>query len=98
MSIGSAFVGLAVAAVVVAYLALPFRRRRADVEVDRAIEAWVAQVRADRDLTPDVVPSPASAALPDQEQLGFCPQCGRSVAPDDLFCSRCGRRLRGGAE
>ena len=45
MSIGSILVGIALILGVGAYLARPFRRGR--VDLDRAIETWVSQVRAD---------------------------------------------------
>lgn len=47
MSIGAVLVALALALVAAAYLARPFRAARTGVELDRAIEEWVAQVRAE---------------------------------------------------
>jgi uncharacterized paraquat-inducible protein A len=79
MSVGSILVGVALALIVGAYLARPFRR--AEVDPDQTIEAWVAQVRAETEA----------------EDLPYCPQCGRRAGPDDRFCARCGARLRGGA-
>lgn len=87
MSVGAILVGAAVALLVGAYLARPFRR--AWMEPDRAIEQWVAQVRAK---------GSRGAEARGEEPVNFCPQCGRRVAPDDRFCARCGTRLRGGAD
>lgn len=47
MSIGTVLVALALALVAAAYLARPFRAARAGADLDRAIEAWVAQARAE---------------------------------------------------
>jgi hypothetical protein len=44
MSLGGILVGVALILVVGAYLARPFRTA---TDLDRAIEAWVAQVRAE---------------------------------------------------
>jgi hypothetical protein len=49
MGLGSVLVGIAVAIIVGAYVALPFRRVGGDP--DRVFEAWVGQVRASR-VTP----------------------------------------------
>jgi len=38
-----------------------------------------------------VVASPAEAG----QDLGFCTQCGKPLRPDDVFCSRCGTRVKG---
>ena len=46
MSVGSVLVGVGIALVVAAYLARPFRVGRGGVDLDRAIETWVGQVRA----------------------------------------------------
>jgi uncharacterized paraquat-inducible protein A len=89
MSIGSILVGVAVAMVVVAYLARPFRRARANVHLDREIEAGVAQVRTEREE------SQGDTAA--EERTACCPRCGRRVGPDDRFCARCGTQLQEGA-
>lgn len=81
MGIGSILVAIALALVVGVYLARPFRR--AGIDADRAIEAWVAQARA-------------QGTGEEQAAASYCPQCGRRVAPDDQFCARCGTRLQGG--
>lgn len=80
MGIGSILVAIALALVVGAYLARPFRRT--GIDADRTIEAWVAQARM-KDTR--------------EEEVGanYCPQCGRRVAFDDLFCAKCGARLQG---
>lgn len=82
MSIGSVLVGIALVLIVAAYLARPFRRVEADP--DRAIEVWVAQVRAERET--------------ESVMVNYCPQCGRRLGPNDRFCAGCGTRLQGGAE
>jgi hypothetical protein len=94
MGLGSILVGIAAAIVVAAYVALPFRRTGG--APDRVIETWVAQVRAGSRQ----VRRAASAPEPAQgsEPMNYCPQCGRRVGPDDLFCARCGARLRDGTE
>jgi hypothetical protein len=82
MSLGTILVGIAVALVVATYLARPFRKGGADI--DRAIETWVAQVRAEGRPRDD---------KPEAESLSYCPQCGLRVRPDDRFCSGCGTPL-----
>ena len=85
---GSILVGLALSLVVVAYLARPFRPVRAKVDLDRAIEVWLARGQVER-----------PAALKEEAATAdFCPQCGRRAGPDDRFCAGCGRPLPGGAE
>ena len=49
MGIGSILVGIALLLVVVAYLARPFRVAGASPGLDRAIETWVALMRAQGD-------------------------------------------------
>jgi hypothetical protein len=83
VGIGSILVAIALALVVGAYLARPFRR--AETGAGRTIEAWVAQVRAE--------------GTGEQEaEVNYCPRCGRRVAPEDLFCARCGTRLERGED
>ena len=88
MGIGSILVGVAVALIVGAYLARPFRVAKVTTDLDQAIETWVAFVRAE-----GAVPSPAEKGL---EPTNFCHQCGRRVVSDDRFCAGCGTLLRGG--
>jgi len=86
MSPGSLLIGLALALVVGAWLARPFRRAAAP---DRAIEYWVARARA-------VGGEPLGAAEGRPEpadEVNFCPRCGRRVGPEDRFCARCGAPL-----
>lgn len=83
MGIGSILVAIALALVVGAYLARPFRK--AGTDADRAIEMWVAQARAE-------------GGVGEETQAQYCPHCGRRVAPGDLFCARCGAGLRGGED
>jgi len=86
MSIGSVLVGIAVALVAGTYLARPFRSAR--VDLDRAIEVWVAQVCADGQ----------GSRGAEEQAVNYCSQCGRRVGPDDRFCAGCGAPLLGGAE
>lgn len=93
MSIGAVLVGVAFLVVVVAYLARPFRAvlMADDGDIDRLIEAWVAQARSG-----ERAPASAEArAGTETEAINFCPQCGRHVASDDRFCAGCGTQLRG---
>jgi len=83
MGIGSVLVGLAVAILVSAYLARPFRKGTMDL--DRAIDTWAGHVRV-------------AGRTESADDVNYCPQCGRRVNSDDRFCSGCGRRLQGGAE
>ncbi|MGD1992189.1 MAG: zinc-ribbon domain-containing protein [Anaerolineae bacterium] len=98
MSIGSILVGVAVALLVAAYLARPFRPTRAGGDIDRSIETWVA--RAQSDVPAELELEPERSLAPQREEVAepvnFCPQCGRRVGPDDRFCAGCGRRLPGG--
>lgn len=85
MSIGSILVGLAAALVVAAFVVQPLRRTRAG-DVERLIEGWVAQARAEE--------RKRAADKEAEEAIAFCPQCGRRVGAEDRFCARCGRPLR----
>lgn len=80
MSAGAVLVAIAVAIVVGAYVARPFRGPFG--RGDRAIERWVARARVR--LRSERSDAPA-----------FCPECGRPVRPDDRFCSACGAQLGG---
>ena len=64
MGTGSLLVGVALAVVVGAYLARPLCRARMGSGVDRQIDAWVAQVRAEWEKEPA---GEASAAGCDEE-------------------------------
>jgi hypothetical protein len=92
MSIGSIMVGAAVALVLGVYLARPFRPSRGAASLDRTIDSWVAQMRAEEKST--ALGDSADGA---DERVSFCPQCGRAVGTDDRFCSGCGTGLRGSA-
>jgi len=90
MGIGSIFVGIALLLVVVAYLVRPFRMAGAGAGLDRAIEAWVAQVRAEGQGSRGTERQGSKRA---EEEVNFCAQCGRHVSPDDRFCAQCGAPL-----
>ena len=95
MSIGSILVGTAALIAVAAYVAKPFRVGGTSA-TDRAIEAWVTQVRDDvdeADLTAVSAGSPAPVESPERV-VNFCPQCGQRAEAGDRFCSGCGTPLR----
>ncbi|MGD1997169.1 MAG: zinc ribbon domain-containing protein [Anaerolineae bacterium] len=74
MSIGSILVGVALALVVGAYLARPFRSGGG---LDRQIEAWVAQVReAGAGGRADYCSQCGRRVGPDDR---FCPGCGTAL-------------------
>ncbi len=91
MTLGAVLIGIAVALVVVAYLARPFREERRSAEAQ--IEAWVAEARRSSREAPPTAAEPAPPSTPSDE-VNFCPQCGRKVAPDHRFCPGCGYSLR----
>lgn len=94
MSLGSLMVGVAVLAVVVAYVARPFRTSGGR-GMDQRIEAWVARVQAGLRTPSDEAPvmvSPAAPSAPSRI-VNFCPQCGQRAKEGDRFCSACGVRL-----
>lgn len=83
ISTGTILVGVAILTVVIAYLAQPFLRPTGDV--DRRIEAWVAERRAERRRQAQAAQGASSSR--------FCPQCGRPVDISDRFCRACGTHL-----
>jgi hypothetical protein len=99
MSIGAVLVGIGALAVVVAYVARPFRSATGGAGLDRAIEAWVAQARNEEAVDERAGAHEGHEKGVDGEPpvVNFCPQCGRQVAPDDRFCAGCGTRLPGGS-
>ncbi len=115
VGIGSILVGVAVILVVGAYLARPFRvvRVAEGADLDRDIEAWVSQVRAESPIIgaveADLEPATGAAevylesvidgAEADPEPVNFCSRCGRRLNADDRFCPGCGTQIeRGGAQ
>ncbi|RLC77020.1 MAG: hypothetical protein DRJ03_11025 [Chloroflexi bacterium] len=96
MSIGAILVGVACALVVGAYLARPFRRT--EIDPDRAIEAWVAQARAEKAGKRESRETGAQRSRRAEETVNFCSKCGRSVGPDDHFCPGCGAKLPRGTK
>ncbi|MGB9776208.1 MAG: zinc-ribbon domain-containing protein [Anaerolineae bacterium] len=91
MSIGSLLIGLALVLVVGAWLARPFRRA---ADPERAIEMWVAQARAWVPGASLPAPQREEPGPVQEEEVNFCPRCGRRVGPEDRFCARCGAPLR----
>jgi hypothetical protein len=94
MSVGALLIGIALLTVVAAYVARPFRTAREGADPDKAIEFWVAQVRGEQEMSPEGGEPGGSDLRADT--VNYCPECGRRVASDDRFCSRCGTKLRGG--
>jgi hypothetical protein len=94
MSIGALFVGVALAVVVVAYVARPFRMATKEVDPQKAIESWVARIREEQEANVEAIEPAGKDLHPDR--IKYCPACGRQVGADDQFCSGCGVRLRGG--
>ncbi len=105
MSVGAILMGIAVLAVVVAYLARPFRPTTG-AGIDQVIETWVEQVQAEElesrrrpGLVEDGRPEHAEeGAKPTEVEtavraINYCPQCGQRVDSGDRFCSGCGTRL-----
>jgi len=86
MEIGSLLVGMAVTLVVGACLARPFRRARTGAGLDRMIDAWVAQVRAEWKRAPAVGPRAKGRAV-------HCRVCGRLTRPHERVCTACGASL-----
>ena len=95
MSIGSILVGTAALLAVAAYVARPLRTCGTSA-TDRAIEAWVAQVRDDVEEagTPSARDMSAVSADGSERVVNFCPQCGQRTEAGDRFCSGCGTPLR----
>jgi len=92
ISLGSILVGIAITAVVVAYVSQPFRHAHADL--DKTIEAWVQEAHIEHPPTPASVPPHAPRTLStDNEPINFCPQCGRKLEADHVFCPGCGNKV-----
>ncbi len=93
MSIGSILVGIALALVTGTYVARPFRT--ATVDLDRAIETWVTEVRAEGRRSGGAEERESEET---EGAINYCPKCGRRVGYDDHFCAGCGVPLQGGVE
>ena len=101
MSLGSIFVGLAIAVIVIAYIARPFRAASgaAASRTDKLIEAWVraapvaTPVAEDTGKPPDI---DAAAPAPVTPAPVVVPQAAaRPVSSSEAvnFCPQCGRRV-----
>ncbi len=97
MSLGSIFIGLAIAVIVIAYIVRPFRAASgaAVSRTDKLIEAWVRAVPAATPVGQDVVAEPrvqASAAAPVSVAV---PRTVQPVPSSEAvnFCPQCGRRV-----
>jgi hypothetical protein len=96
MGLGSVLVGIAVAIVVGAYLALPFRR--AEVDPDRVVGAWVGQVRAGGVAPQGTGVAPQRTEGRPRRRHRARPSSGAEAAPQYAeaeeinFCPKCGRR------
>ncbi len=75
MTPGTLLCTLAIAVVVAAYVARPFRR--APDDIDRAIEGWIAQETRLR-------------LARSKKDPNICPHCGRRIKPQHRFCRGCG--------
>lgn len=74
MSMGTLLVGLAIALIVGAYLACPFRRT--SFNLDEALERWVAQVRAESVAPGAFCPQ---CGKPVAAEDRFCRACGKPL-------------------
>ncbi|MFW6082998.1 MAG: zinc ribbon domain-containing protein, partial [Chloroflexota bacterium] len=95
MNLGSILIAIAVLAVVVTYLARPFRLDERFIS-DRTIDAWVAWVRAEAE--DEKTDAGGSGGRTDDRMeagdLTLCPACGQPVRTSDRFCSACGDVLK----
>lgn len=73
MSVGTVLVALAIATVLVAYVARPFRREEGDPEAQ--LERWVQEARSQRSETTGRATCP-QCGRPVQADHRFCPGCG----------------------
>lgn len=105
MSIEAILAGVGVAIVVIAYVMRPFRQSSDEVDLDLAIEAWIAELGAEagavqpgRDETESGTGSHTQneGGNPAAGVINYCSQCGQSVSSEDRYCSGCGYRLGGG--
>ncbi len=85
----SLLIGAALALAAAAYLARPFRAAQRE-DIGRSIEQWVAAAR----FQPASPTAPISAVIT-TDDVRFCRQCGRGLAPDSRFCSGCGTPVDG---
>lgn len=95
MSTGALLVGIAVMTVVLAYVARPFHRRPGGEDLDKAIEAWIAEDRLDTGEVKRSRPNEAKPGGVEAPAANCCSRCGRAVAWNDRFCSGCGVGLTG---
>lgn len=56
-------------------------------------EADLADVMADPVQDEAEPAAPAESAQAGEPGRKYCPQCGAEVAPDALFCTKCGAQL-----
>ena len=94
MTVGSILFGVAALAIVVAYVARPFRP--SGPGLDRTIETWVSQMGALEEGQKETAQATVGTrdAEPPMDSVNYCPQCGQRVEQDARFCSHCGTRLR----
>jgi len=101
MSLGSIFVGLAIAVITIAYIVRPFRTApsAADSRTDRLIEAWIRAAPAAHPGTENAVTAPGAGAPADATVPVVTPTPAPVAAPGTLpaaavnFCPQCGRRV-----
>ena len=66
-----------------------FRHEHKSVRTSRAPRA---RPRPAATITPTSITTRPEAV---EAKTAFCTQCGKSLQPDDLYCSRCGTRVKG---
>ncbi len=104
MSLGSIFVGLAIAVIVIAYIARPFRAASgvAVSRTDKLIEAWVRAAPVATPAVPDAIAEPGGDAVAPVVTPPVVPApvvvpraAARPVSPSEAvnFCPQCGRRV-----
>ena len=104
MSLGSIFVGLAIAVIVIAYIARPFRAASsATSRTDKLIEAWVRAAPVATAVVDDTAPDTdvaSPAPVPPAPVVIPAPVVVPQAAPRPVssseavnFCPQCGRRV-----
>lgn len=104
MSLGSIFVGLAIAVIVIAYIARPFRAASgaAASRTDKLIEAWVRAATVPTPAAQNVVAEPGGDAVASVITPPVAPApvvvpraAARPASSSEAvnFCPQCGRRV-----
>jgi hypothetical protein len=85
------FIGLPLILVVVGWMAWSKKRAKLELEKRRYLE--YQQPTAHNVPVYTQVPAYNAPPAVPQEQVNFCPGCGRPMPPGATFCEGCGRRL-----